>query len=107
MLWMNSVLSGNFAGCRYCSCIVTMNRNIFIDIYIYIINNGDKFYIYVFDLTNVFHRIIHVKTEVSNGRSMSFNFLHFLFIMANECETSLKFSSFTLYDNMVQCKFIL
>ena len=24
---MNSVLSGNFAGCRYCSYIVTMNSN--------------------------------------------------------------------------------
>ena len=80
---------------------------LYIYIYIYRLNNSGKFYIYVFDLTNVFQKIIHVKTEVSNGRAMSFNFLHFLFIMANKCETSLKFSSFTLYGNTVQCKFIL
>ena len=81
--------------------------SIYLSIYLYRLNNGGKFYIYVFDLTNVFHKIIHVKTEVSNGQSISFNFLHFLFIMANKCETSLKFSSFTLYGNTVQCKFIL
>ena len=88
---------------------VSIYLSIYLSIYIYKdrLNNGGKFYIYIFDLTNVFHRIIHVKTEVSNGWSMSFDFLHFLFIMANKCETSLKFSSFTLYGNTVQCKFIL